>query len=121
MNKSVILVTGASAGIGRHCADRLANDGWIVVGASRRGTSSASWEGVEMDVDSDDSVTNAFHRILNQHGQLNAVLTCAGWGLAGAAENTPINDAKAQFETNFWGSVRVIHSALPRLREQRGG
>jgi NAD(P)-dependent dehydrogenase (short-subunit alcohol dehydrogenase family) len=121
MNKSVILVTGASAGIGRHCADRLASAGWNVVGASRRGTSGASWVGVEMDVDNDDSVTNAFDRVLNQYGQMNAVLTCAGWGLAGAAENTPIEDAKAQFETNFWGSVRVIHAALPRLREQRAG
>ena len=121
MNKSVILVTGASAGIGRQCADRLSSAGWIVIGASRRGTSSPSWEGVEMDVDDDDSVTNAFDRVLNQHGHVNAVLTCAGWGLAGAAENTPIKDAKAQFETNFWGSVRVVHAALPQLREQRGG
>ena len=121
MHKSVILVTGASAGIGRRCADRLASAGWIVIGASRRGTSSASWEGIELDVDDDDSVTNAFDRVLTQHGQLNAVVTCAGWGLAGAAENTPIEDAKAQFETNFWGSVRVVHAALPLMREQRGG
>src|ERR1700690_3888092 len=121
MSKSVILVTGASAGIGRQCANQLSIAGWTVVGASRRGTSSASWGGVEMDVASDDSVTDAVDRVLAQHGRLNAVLTCAGWGLAGAAENTPMVDAKAQFETNFWGSVRVIHAALPTLREQRGG
>jgi NAD(P)-dependent dehydrogenase (short-subunit alcohol dehydrogenase family) len=74
-----------------------------------------------MDVDSDDSVSTAFDHLLKDHGQLNAVLTCAGWGLAGAAENTPIESAKAQFETNFWGAVRVVHAALPMLREQRGG
>jgi len=120
MNKSVILVTGASAGIGRQCADRLASTGWTVIGASRRGTSGASWPGVKMDVDSDESVRNAFSGVLGEHGQLNAVLCCAGWGLAGAAESTPIGEAKAQFETNFWGSVRVVQAALPSLRD-RGG
>jgi len=46
------------------------------------------------------------------------VLACAGWGLAGAAENTPIENAKGQFETNFWGAVRVVNASLPRLRER---
>jgi NAD(P)-dependent dehydrogenase (short-subunit alcohol dehydrogenase family) len=73
-----------------------------------------------MDVDHDDSVSSAFDEVLREHGQLDAVLTCAGWGLAGAAENTTTADAKAQFETNFWGAVRVVHDALPKLRE-RGG
>ena len=121
MNKSVILVTGASAGIGHECANRLASAGWTVIGASRRGSSGASWQGVEMNVDHDDSVKSAFDHILAEHGQLHAVLTCAGWGLAGAAENTPIEDAQAQFETNFWGTVRVVHAALPTLREHGGG
>src|ERR1700691_4704038 len=52
----VILVTGASAGIGRACADRLHESGWTVVGASRRGSSSKGWTPLAMDVDSDDSV-----------------------------------------------------------------
>ena len=63
MNNSVILITGASAGIGRECADHLAKVGWTVVGASRRGTSSGSWTGVAMDVDSDTSVAGAFEAI----------------------------------------------------------
>jgi NAD(P)-dependent dehydrogenase (short-subunit alcohol dehydrogenase family) len=121
MNKSVILITGASAGIGRECANHLANAGWTVIGASRRGTSSAAWEGVAMDVDEDDSVVEAFDRIDAEHGQLDAVLACAGWGLAGPAETTSIEDAHAQFETNFWGAVRVTNAALPRLRERGGG
>jgi NAD(P)-dependent dehydrogenase (short-subunit alcohol dehydrogenase family) len=121
MNKSVILITGASAGLGHECANHLANAGWTVIGASRRGTASGSWQGVAMDVDSDKSVAGAYERIDAEHGQLNAVLACAGWGLAGAAENTSIAEAQAQFETNFWGAVRVVHAALPRLREHGGG
>ncbi len=121
MNKSVILVTGASAGIGRKCATHLASAGWTVIGASRRGTSSDSWRGVPMDVDRDRSVERAFEIVDAEYGQLNAVLACAGWGLAGAAERTSLEDAKAQFETNFWGAVRVVNATLPRLRERGGG
>jgi len=121
MSNSVIFITGASAGIGRECADRVAKTGWTVVGASRRGTSGDSWTGTEMDVDSDESVAGAFEAFDTGHDHLNAVLTCAGWGLAGAAENTPIDDAIAQFQTNFWGVVRVVNAALPRLRKQSGG
>jgi NAD(P)-dependent dehydrogenase (short-subunit alcohol dehydrogenase family) len=121
MNNSVILITGASAGIGRACANHLASTGWTTIGASRRGTSGSSWRGVTMDVDSDDSVASGFDQVIAEHGRLNAVLACAGWGLAGAAEETPIEDAKSQFETNFWGAVRVVNAALPRLRERGGG
>jgi NAD(P)-dependent dehydrogenase (short-subunit alcohol dehydrogenase family) len=121
MNNSVILITGASAGIGRECADQLSKVGWTVIGASRRGTTSGPWTGVAMDVDSDTSVAGAFEAFDTVHDHLNAILTCAGWGLAGAAENTPIDDAVAQFQTNFWGVVRVVNAALPRLRKQGGG
>jgi len=121
MNKSVILVTGASAGIGRKCATHLASAGWTVIGASRRGTSGDSWRGVPLDVDRDDSVERAFEIVDAEYGRLDAVLACAGWGLAGAAERTPLEDAKAQFETNFWGAVRVVNATLPRLRERGGG
>src|SRR5579863_4508087 len=121
MNKSVILITGASAGIGRECANHLASTGWDVIGASRRGTSGESWQGITMDVDSDESVSTVFDHVYAEHGQISAVLAVAGWGLAGAAENTSLDDAKAQFETNFWGAVRVVQKALPRLREQGGG
>jgi NAD(P)-dependent dehydrogenase (short-subunit alcohol dehydrogenase family) len=121
MNKSAILITGASAGIGLACANHLASVGWTVVGASRRGTSAGTWHGATMDVDSDDSVANAFGRLDAEYGPVIAVLACAGWGLAGAAERTSIEDAKAQFETNFWGVVRVVNAALPRLREHGGG
>jgi NAD(P)-dependent dehydrogenase (short-subunit alcohol dehydrogenase family) len=74
-----------------------------------------------MDVDSDQSVASGFETLLAEHGRLDAVVACAGWGLAGAAELTPIDDAKDQLETNFWGAVRVVQRALPVMRRQGGG
>ncbi|MGH9093523.1 MAG: SDR family NAD(P)-dependent oxidoreductase, partial [Acidimicrobiales bacterium] len=117
----VILVTGASAGIGRACADRLHGAGWSVVGASRRGTSPGGWTPAAMDVDRDDSVDHGVAAVVAAHGRLDAVVAAAGWGLAGPAEATTVGDAKAQFETNLWGAVRVVRAALPAMRRQGAG
>ena len=74
-----------------------------------------------MDVDRDASVEAGVRSITEGEGGLGAVVACAGWGLAGAVEDTPIDQAKAQFETNFWGAVRVVQAALPVMRRQGGG
>jgi len=117
----VALITGASAGIGRACADRLHATGWTVVGASRRGTSSGAWEGLVMDVDSDDSVRHGVAEVLARHGRIDAAVASAGWGVAGAVEHTAIDEARAQVETNFWGATRVVQGVLPAMRAQGGG
>jgi NAD(P)-dependent dehydrogenase (short-subunit alcohol dehydrogenase family) len=116
-----VLVTGASAGIGMACADRLHAAGWGVTGASRRGTSSSGWSGLVMDVDDDQSVRSGVAGVLESAGRIDAVVAAAGWGLAGAAECSSVREAKAQLETNFWGAVRVVQQVLPAMREQRGG
>jgi NAD(P)-dependent dehydrogenase (short-subunit alcohol dehydrogenase family) len=74
-----------------------------------------------MDVDDDASVAAGYHTITAEEGRLDAVVACAGWGLAGAAEHTPITAAKDQMETNFWGAVRVVQHALPVMRRQGRG
>ena len=115
------LVTGASAGIGRACAEELHAAGWAVTGASRRGTTSGRWAGLVMDVDDDDSVRTGVAGMLAAGGRIDAVVACAGWGLAGAVEQCTIGEAKAQLETNFWGCVRVLQQVLPAMRAQGGG
>lgn len=121
MDKKVILITGASTGLGRACADLLHSAGWHVIGASRREVSGAQWRYLPMDVDDDASVAGAIVSSYAELGRLDAVLHCAGWGLAGAAEQTTIEDAKSQFETNFWGAVRVTNAALPIFRQRGAG
>ncbi len=115
-----VLVTGASAGIGRACCDRLAADGWSVTGASRRGTGGEGWAPVVMDVDDDASVDRGVGALAAGSGGLDAVVACAGWGLAGPVEETPLDEARAQLETNFFGAVRVVQAALSHLRTRRG-
>ncbi|HEY5121834.1 MAG TPA: SDR family oxidoreductase [Acidimicrobiales bacterium] len=121
MDKKVILVTGASSGIGLAGADWLSQRGWAVIGASRRGTSGGAWSGLTMDVDDDASVNEGVARTIAEHGRIDALWANAGWGLAGSAEQTSIVDARAQIETNFWGAVRVVHAVLPVMRGQGGG
>lgn len=117
----VVVITGASAGIGLATADRLHAGGWTVVGASRRGTSPGTWRPLVMDVDDDASVTDGMAGVKAEHGRLDAVVACAGWGLAGSVEQTRITDARDQLETNFWGAVRVVQAALPTFRAAGSG
>lgn len=121
MSNRVAIVTGASAGIGLSVASRLHGRGWVVVGSSRRGTGSNGWTSVVMDVDDDQSVTAGVQGVVVEHGRIDAVVASAGWGLAGAVEQTPIAEAKAQLETNFWGAVRVVQAVLPTMRRQGSG
>jgi NAD(P)-dependent dehydrogenase (short-subunit alcohol dehydrogenase family) len=74
-----------------------------------------------MDVDDDESVAEGVATVLSEHDRIDAVVTAAGWGLAGPVETTPIEQAKAQLETNFWGTVRVVREVLPIMRGQGGG
>ena len=118
----VVLVTGASSGIGQAIARHLAAKGWRVFGTSRR--ESNDFDGVDMlpmDVDDDNSVNRAVAAILEKTGRLDAVVNNAGWALMGPIEDTPVAEARAQMETNFFGVLRVCRAALPIMREQRRG
>ena len=112
-----MLVTGASSGIGLLCAQQLAATGWHVLAASRRASAPPGCTALAMDVDDDAAVVAA----VQAAGPVDAVVLCAGWGLAGAIEDTPAAEAKAQFETNFFGAHRVVRAVLPALRARRAG
>ena len=91
------------------------------MGASRRGTSSGGWIPMTMDVDDDAEVAGGIAQVLREQGRVDAVIACAGWGLAGPVEHTAVSDAKAQLETNFFGAARLVKASLPAMRAQRGG
>lgn len=123
MDSQVILITGASSGIGAVCADYLHRAGHRVYGAGRRfqNQETHSFETVLMDVNDDAQVLDGVGRIIEHEGRLDVVVNCAGVGIAGPIEETSIEEAKALFETNFFGTMRVCRAALPSMRRQKGG
>lgn len=122
-NKPVVLITGASSGIGRACADYLSETGCNVYRASRSFPSADLNDStrIHMDVDDDDSVNDCVRRVLEKEGAIDVVVNCAGYGLAGPVEESSIQEIKAQFETNLFGVIRVCQAALPLMRRQRAG
>jgi NAD(P)-dependent dehydrogenase (short-subunit alcohol dehydrogenase family) len=118
----VILVTGASSGIGAAVASRLAADGHEVFGTSRRGGRSA--DGVELlplDVRSDESVRDAVATLLRRTGRIDVLVNNAGYLVSGAIEETTMAAAHAQLETNFFGVARLVAAVLPHMRESGNG
>lgn len=118
----VALVTGASSGIGRAIAERLAADGFRAFGTSRNGgVSRAGVEMVELDVASDASVEACVAAVLGRAGRVDVLVSNAGYLLGGAVEETTIEEARAQFETNFFGAFRVIRALVPSMRARGSG
>ncbi|MFI5364347.1 MAG: SDR family NAD(P)-dependent oxidoreductase [Candidatus Binatia bacterium] len=121
--QKVVLITGASSGIGKACADHLHGRGYRVFGTQRQ-PPAADGRGVEMiamDVNDDRSVARGIDHVLQTAGRLDAVINNAGNAYMGAVEDTSIEEAKAQLETNFFGVLRVCRAALPIMRRQGVG
>jgi NAD(P)-dependent dehydrogenase (short-subunit alcohol dehydrogenase family) len=118
-----MLITGASSGIGKACADLFHGLGWNVYGASRsiQQDGSHAFVALSMDVDCDESVAQGVHHIIEREGRIDVVINCAGFAIAGSVEDTSVAEAKAQFDTNFFGLLRVCQSALPIMRQQGSG
>lgn len=118
----VVLITGASSGIGKACAEHLAALGHRVYGTSRKGPGkSGSVEIVPMDVTDEGSVREGVQSVSQKAGRLDVVVNNAGMGIAGAVEETSIEEARMQLDTNLLGTLRVCRAALPILRKQGSG
>jgi NAD(P)-dependent dehydrogenase (short-subunit alcohol dehydrogenase family) len=122
----VVLITGASSGIGKACAEQLAKQGFVVFAAARSLSTETEeiaqgLRSVHMDVDDDVSVREGVDHILRLAGRLEVVVNCAGFGIGGPIEDTSIEEARQQFDTNFFGVFRVCKAALPTFRSQASG
>ncbi len=120
----VALVTGASSGIGRASAARLAGAGFTVFGTSRTPATATPVPGVTLiplDVADEASVAACVQTVVDQAGRLDVLVNNAGIAVTGAVEEVPVALARRQFETNFFGVIRVTQAALPVMRRQRAG
>jgi short-subunit dehydrogenase len=121
--RKVVLITGASSGIGKVTASLLAGSGYRVFGTTRQPANDASseYEMLLLDVRSDESVGSRIRALLERAGRLDVLINNAGYELAGALEETSLAEAKEQFDTNFFGVVRIVKAVLPIMRSQRSG
>ena len=118
----VTLVTGASSGVGRATALALAARGHRVFGTSRTPSRDAGpVEMLPLDVRDDASVAACVAAVATAAGRLDVLVNNAGYEQAGALEELSLEEARAQFETNFFGVVRMVNAALPLMRRQRSG
>lgn len=120
----VALVTGASSGIGRAIASRLAGAGYRVFGTSRSPARATPLPGVTflpLDVADQVSADACVGEVGDQAGRLDLLVNNAGIAVMGAVEEVPMTLVQQQFEANFFGVVRVTRAALPILRRQRSG
>ena len=124
MEVKVALVTGGSSGIGAATARTLADAGIKVYAGSRRGTLEAACEGVvplTLDVNDPASLEAAVKEILSREGRLDAVVCNAGNGCYGPVEGTTEEEARFQFETNYFGVLKTVEACLPTFRAQGHG
>jgi len=130
--EKIALVTGSSSGIGFETALALARENYFTF-ASMRNTDKASTiqeiakkenlnlEVIELDVDKEESIKSAVKKIQEQKGRIDVLVNNAGYGLFGCVEDITIQELKAQFETNFFGVVRLIQEISPIMRKLGSG
>ena len=127
-----VLITGASAGIGKITCLYLAEKGYTVIGTSRASSrlgdlySEADQRGVtvhglELDINSDAEVQRVMPEVFNQFGEIHALVNNAGYGLWGPLEIVSIDEMKTLFETNVFAVLRMTQMVLPAMIERRAG
>ncbi|MDX2163370.1 MAG: oxidoreductase [bacterium] len=126
MTQQIVLVTGASSGIGSATAQYLAEQGFYVFAAARRidrleALRTPAIEPLAMDVTSDEDVKRAIQHILSSKGRIDVLVNNAGYALYGAVEEVSLEDAAYQLNVNVLGLMRVTQAVLPIMRQQRTG
>jgi NAD(P)-dependent dehydrogenase (short-subunit alcohol dehydrogenase family) len=124
--KKVVLITGASAGMGKETARLLLQQGYIVYGAARRieKMTDLQPQGLKvlaMDVADEQSMRSGVDTIIRTEGRIDVLVNNAGFGSYGALEDVPMEEARYQLQVNLFGPARLIQLVLPYMRHQRSG
>ncbi|GAA4462865.1 SDR family oxidoreductase [Nibrella saemangeumensis] len=118
----VILITGASTGLGESMAIYLAQRGYKVYGTSRQADEAGkTFSMLSMDVTSAESIGQAVEYICEREGRLDVLINNAGLGIAAPVELLPLDDVQRVFDTNVTGVIRMVQAVLPMMRQQRSG
>ena len=117
--KKVAIVTGGSSGIGKCTAERLKDD-YTVYEFSRSGKERENIRHLDCDVTKTEDIIKAVNKVIADTGRVDLVVNCAGFGISGAIEYTDLDDAKRQFDVNFFGLAEVNRICIPHLKKSKG-
>ena len=119
----VVLITGASSGIGLSIANFLLEKGYTVYGTSRSRKKAASYAFhlLELDVLKVATIEKAVADVIEKEGKLDVLVNNAGMGITGPIEDTPTDEMRKVFNTNLFGAVDVMKAVLPQMRKQQAG
>lgn len=125
-NSKVVLITGASSGIGKEAARKLKQAGFVVYGAARHTElmTDIEREGIHiasLDLTDEQSVVACVKSIVDREGRIDILVNNAGYGSYGAIEDVPLAEARRQFEVNVFGLARMTQAVLPIMRANRFG
>jgi len=125
-NNKVILITGASSGIGKQTATMLIKKGHTVYGASRsvedmQDLVKIGGHAIMLDVTKSDTISSCVKKIIKKEGHIDVLVNNAGYGLYGSIEDVDIADAKAQYDVNVFGLGEMIQKTVPYMRKQKSG
>ena len=122
----VILITGASSGMGKVTARTLIEEGHVVYGAARRVEKmqdlvKLGGHAISMDITDDAQVKVAVDRVMSEQGRIDVLINNAGYAVYGAVEQVPLADARRQFDVNLFGLASLTQKILPHMRTQKSG
>lgn len=126
MKQKVILITGASSGIGYDAALALAVEGHRVYAAARRvermePLKEKGVAAIRMDVTDEQSMVEGVNYVMQKEGRIDVLVNNAGYGYFGSVENVPMDEARRQLEVNVFGLARLCQLVLPIMRKQGAG
>lgn len=129
MNKKIWFITGVSSGLGQAIAKAAIHNGDLVIGTFRSQTQADDFSqagkanvlGIKMDLTRSDDIGHALQVVKDRFGKIDVLVNNAGYGLAGAIEETTLQEAREIFEVNFFAPLKVCQTFLPMFRAQKYG
>ena len=118
--KRIVVITGASRGIGAACADSFLRNGDTVYALCRSKPDDPRIHHIPTDLTDAAQAASAIDSIITDAGRIDVLLLNAGMGISGSVEHTELSDAKLQFDVCYFGALRVLTPALPALRNSKG-
>jgi short-subunit dehydrogenase len=114
-------ITGGSSGIGKVTSQVFAACGYRVYELSRHGTGGNSITHIDCDITDRDACCRAVRAVIEDCGKIDVLINNAGMGISGAVEFTDMDEAKRQFDVNFFGAINVTQAVLPYMRAEQEG